>query len=316
MNAPLAVAGSLNMDLVARAPRLPRPGETVIGDSFHTLPGGKGANQAIAAARLGGAVAMIGKLGDDPFSDALQANLDAAGVARRYVTRQASAPAGVALITVDAAGQNSIVVAPGANALLTPADVDAAEPAIAGARVLLLQLEIPLESVLRAAQLGRRHGATVILNPAPARPLPAELLALTDILVPNETEAALLTGRPVSDAAAALRSAGAHTVILTLGAQGALLAEAGEMRSFPAFCVRPVDTTAAGDAFLGGLGVALAEGRPLEEAIRWGNAAGALATTRLGAQPSLPRRAELEALLGTAPPAGAPRDHPGECFKY
>jgi ribokinase len=324
MAAHVTVVGSLNMDLVARAPRIPRPGETIIGGDFHTLPGGKGANQAVAAARLGAQVSMVGRLGQDTFAGSLLDNLTAAGVDHTFVIQDPEAATGVALIMVDDAGQNSIVVASGANMRLSPADVDAAEAAIADADALLLQLESPLETVARAAEVARAHGVRVILNPAPARSLPATLLSLVDVLIPNESETALLTGVPVGDwpetetaaragigttlreellvlrgekAARALRESGVDTVILTLGERGALLAREGETTLFPAFEVTPVDTTAAGDAFVGGFAVALAEGKPLAEAVRWGNGAGALATTRLGAQPSLPTRQALETLL-------------------
>jgi ribokinase len=296
------------MDLVARTPRIPQPGETIIGGDFHTVPGGKGANQAVAAARLGAQVSMVGRVGRDAFANPLLENLAAAGVDHTFVTQYPGAATGVALIVVDDAGQNSIVVASGANMRLSPADVDAAEAAIAAADALLLQLESPLETVTRAAEVARTHRVTVILNPAPARPLPAALLSLVDVLIPNESETSLLTGMPVGDqaeaetAAVALRESGVGTVILTLGDRGALLAREGETERFPAFDVTPVDTTAAGDAFVGGFAVALAEGQSLAEAVRWGNAAGALATTKLGAQPSLPNRQALEKLLaeGTA----------------
>jgi len=303
MSARVTVAGSLNMDLVVRAPRIPEPGETIIGGEFRTVPGGKGANQAVAAARLGAQVAMVGRVGGDAFGGLLLENLAAAGVDPAFVTRDPQAATGVALIEVDDAGQNSIVVVSGANMRLAPADVEAAAAAIGVADVLLLQLESPLETVTRAAQVARAQGVTVILNPAPARPVPDGLLGLVDVLIPNESETALLTGLPVGDqeqaqaAAAALRRMGVATVILTLGERGALLAYEGGAELFPAFDVTPVDTTAAGDAFVGGLAVALAEGRPLQEAVRWGNAAGALATTRLGAQPSLPTRQALEKML-------------------
>ena len=308
MRAHVTVVGSLNMDLVARTPRIPQPGETIIGGDFHTVPGGKGANQAVAAARLGAQVSMVGRVGRDAFANPLLENLAAAGVDHTFVTQYPGAATGVALIVVDDAGQNSIVVASGANMRLSPADVDAAEAAIAAADALLLQLESPLETVTRAAEVARTHRVTVILNPAPARPLPAALLSLVDVLIPNESETSLLTGMPVGDqaeaetAAAALRESGVGTVILTLGDRGALLAREGETERFPAFDVTPVDTTAAGDAFVGGFAVALAEGQSLAEAVRWGNAAGALATTKLGAQPSLPNRHALEKLLaeGTA----------------
>jgi ribokinase len=294
----------MNMDLVARAPRMPGPGETVIGGSLHIVPGGKGANQAVAAARLGAVVAMVGCVGDDEFGTTLSTGMKAAGVDTTHVGTDPGAATGVALIVVDDAGQNSIVVAPGANMRLSPADVDRAREAILCADVLLLQLETPMGTVLHAAQLAHAQGVTVVLNPAPAQPVPDELLACVDVLVPNESETALLTGLAATgladpaQAADSLLTRGVDTVILTLGERGALLAEGRQLTHVPAFEVTPVDTTAAGDAFLGGFAVALAEGRPLHEAVRWGNAAGALATTKLGAQPSLPTRGELEALLG------------------
>ena len=304
MRARSVVVGSVNMDLVVGAPKIPAPGETVIGGDLQTFPGGKGANQAVAAARLGAQVAMVGRVGDDAFGAQLKQTLENDGVDLAYVQNTAVTPSGVALIVVDAAGQNSIVVASGANMRLTPADVEAAAPAIRAADVLVLQLESPLETVQRAAELARAHGVTVILNPAPARPLLPELLALVDVIIPNESETAALTGLPVTSAdeltAAAdrLRAQGVGMVILTLGARGALLATAGGVRRFPAFPVdQVVDTTAAGDAFVGGLATAVAEKQPLDAAIAWGNAAGALAVTRAGAQPSLPTRAAVEALL-------------------
>ena len=305
MAAHITVVGSLNMDLIARTPRFPQPGETIIGDEFHTAPGGKGANQAVAAARLGARVSMVGRVGRDAFAESLLNNLAAAGADHTFVIHDPEAATGVALIAVDDAGQNSIIVASGANARLSPVDVDGAEAAIAGADALLLQLESPLETVTRAAKVACAHGVSVILNPAPARSLPGALLALVDVLIPNESETALLAGLPVGDpaeaeaAAAALRELGVGTVILTLGERGALLAREDGEEYFPAFEVTPVDTTAAGDAFVGGFAVALAEGRSLAEAVQWGNGAGALATTKLGAQPSLPTRQDLEGLLAT-----------------
>lgn len=303
MTARVTVAGSLNMDLVARAPRIPQPGETIIGRDFRNVPGGKGANQAVAAARLGAEVSMVGRVGGDTFAEPLLENLAADGIDHTYVTRDPEAATGVALIVVDDAGENSIVVASGANARFSPADVEAAEEALANADVLLLQLESPLETVLRAAELARARGAKVLLNPAPAQALPEELLSLVDALIPNETEAALLTDRAVRseeearEAARTLLASGVETVIVTLGERGALLAQEGGVSMVPAFSVEAVDSTAAGDAFVGSFAVALAEGRPLEEAVRWGNAAGALATTKMGAQPSLPTREGLERLL-------------------
>jgi ribokinase len=297
------VVGSLNMDLVVRSPRIPQPGETILGGEFQIVPGGKGANQAVAAARLGAHVSLVGRVGCDAFAAQLLEHLPADGIDSSFVVQDPGAATGVALIVVDNAGQNSIVVAPGANKRLSPADVGAAETVIAGADALLLQLESPLETVTRAAQVARAHKVPVILNPAPACPLPAELLALVDVLIPNESETALLTALPVKDlagaevAAGALRKQGAGTVILTLGDRGALLAREGGTELLPAWDVQPVDTTAAGDAFVAGFSVAMAEGGSLVEAVRWGNASGALATTVLGAQPSLPTRRALESFL-------------------
>lgn len=303
MTARITVVGSLNMDLIARAARIPQPGETVLGGDFHTAPGGKGANQAVAAARLGAQVSMVGRIGDDSFGASLLENLDAASVDHTCVIQDADAATGVALIMVGQDGENSIIVASGANMCLSPSDVETAEAAIANADVLLMQLEVPLDTVIKAAQMARARGVTVVLNPAPAQELPTALLSLVDVLVPNESETALLTEMPVSGrseleaAAMALSESGVDTVILTLGARGSLLAEPGGIELLPAFEVTPVDTTAAGDAFVGGFGVALAEGQSLREAGRWGNAAGALAATKLGAQPSLPTRQPLEHLL-------------------
>ena len=303
MNARVTVVGSLNMDLVARAPRIPQPGETIIGRDFRNVPGGKGANQAVAAARLGAEVSMVGRVGGDAFAEPLLENLAADGIDHTYVTRDGEAATGVALIVVDDAGENSIVVASGANARFSPADVEAAEGAVAKADVVLLQLESPLETVTRAAEVAHAHDVPVILNPAPAQQLPDTLLSLVDVLIPNESETALLSDMPVDDreeaeaAAAALLALGVGTVILTLGERGALLAQAEGATLVPAFSVDAVDTTAAGDAFVGGFAVALAEGRRHLEAVRWGNAAGALATTKMGAQPSLPTREAVEQLL-------------------
>lgn len=299
----VTVVGSLNMDLIALSPRIPQPGETIIGKRFHTAPGGKGANQAVAAANLGAQVSMVGSVGEDAFADSLLENLASAGVDHKFVTRYQENATGVALIVVDDHGENSIVVASGANMHLEPADLKIAEDAIASADVLLLQLEVPLETVIQAAEMAQAHQVTVVLNPAPARTLPGELLRLVDFLIPNETETALLSGKPVSSqeeievAAESLRDLGVGNVILTLGERGALLTGASESHLYPAFKVNPVDTTAAGDAFMGAFAVALGEGKSIPDAILFGNAAGALATTRLGAQPSLPTRAEVESLI-------------------
>ena len=304
----IVVIGSLNMDLVTNTADIPAPGETVIGGDLATVPGGKGANQAVAAARAGAQVSMVGHVGNDVFAQRLLDGLDADGIDRANVTRVDTA-SGVALIVVDAAGQNSIVVAPGANGRVTPADIAAAESTIAAADVMLLQLEIPVESVEAAAALGQAHGVTVILNPAPAQPLSAELLANVDLLIPNESETATLTGRPtgtveeIRAAAGALRDQGVGTVIVTMGGRGALRADATGLRRYHPFAVETVvDTTAAGDAFVGGLAAALARGDAPADAIVWGSAAGALAVTKAGAQPSLPRRDALEEMVATATP--------------
>ncbi|MFP4440777.1 MAG: ribokinase [Chloroflexaceae bacterium] len=301
----ICVVGSLNMDLVMRTPHLPAPGETVSGGPFATHPGGKGANQAVAAARLGAAVAMVGRVGGDAFGARLRTELAEAGIDIRQVVTLPDVASGVALIAVEASGQNSIIIAPGANGALTPADVEAAGPTITAAQVLLLQLETPLPAVQRAAELAHAAGTLVLLNPAPAQPLPAELLAQVDYLIPNEQEAALLLGEAIAtdaDAAGAAQRLCAQTgvggVVITLGAQGAVLAQAQTEPQFvPAHSVEVADTTAAGDAFVGAFAVALAEGRTPAEALRWGNAAGALAVTAAGAQPSLPSRNAVAALL-------------------
>lgn len=298
MSKSILVVGSLNMDLVVSVPRHPRPGETLLGGAFHTFPGGKGANQAVAAARLGAPVGMIGRLGADKFGDALLATLQNDGVDTRWVQQDAQAASGVALITVSADGQNTIVVAAGANGRLSTADVQAAEDAFADAGAVVLQLEIPMPAVEAAARLGRKHGAMVVLNPAPAQPLGAELLALADYLVPNQSELELLSGETdLERGIRALLERGLRNLVVTLGERGARWVSATGSVEVPAFAVRAVDTVAAGDAFVGAFAAALAEGRPVQDALLRGNAAGALAVTRAGAQPSLPARVELDDFL-------------------
>ena len=295
----VAVVGSLNLDLVIRVPGLPGPGETVTGGDLFTNPGGKGANQAVAAARLGRRVAMVGRVGDDQAGRDLLASLEADGVDSAQVRTLAGVPSGTAFITVSEDGENQIVVSPGANARLTPDDVAAAGPALGAAAVTLLQLEIPLESVAAAA---RTAGGLVVLNPAPMRPLPAELLGRVDVLVPNRVELAQLAGgRPPGTVEEAARLAGrlaARAVVVTLGADGALVVEDGRAGHVPAVPVRPVDTTAAGDAFCGGLADALAGGAGLQEAARRAVRVAAAACLRPGAQASLPTPAELATLPG------------------
>jgi ribokinase len=298
----VVVFGSINMDLVVRTPRLPTPGETLTGHTFFTAPGGKGANQAVACARLGVPTRMVGRVGDDLFGEQLRASLRSFGVQDDGVLTTPG-PSGVALIAVDDTAENTIVIVPGANGAVSIADIPRLERALDGARALLLQLEVPIETVVAAARAAHTRGVTVILDPAPALPLPDELYALADIITPNEHEATTLTGIAVHDdqgaiaAARALIARGARRVALKLGARGALTADAEGEQFWSPFTVTPVDTVAAGDAFNGGLAVALSEGRSFDEAIRWGLAAGALSVTRHGAQPSMPERNEVLTLL-------------------
>lgn len=298
MQKPIVVVGSLNMDLVVRSPRLPEPGETILGIEFNTFPGGKGANQAVAAARLGGNVRMIGRVGQDAFGERAVTNAVENGVDIAFIRKDPDAPTGVALITVDDAGQNTIVVVPGANASLTAEDISASEAAFEGAAILLVQLETPLAAVTRAIEIARKVGARVVLNPAPAQELSRTFLKSVDFLIPNETELSLLTGIGQPESAARnLRSLGVPHVIVTLGADGVLVFAKGIEEHIPSYNVPVVDTVAAGDAFVGGFAVALTEGLSPRLAAGWGNAAGALAVTRHGAQPSLPRKEEFETFL-------------------
>ncbi|MCL7971449.1 MAG: ribokinase [marine benthic group bacterium] len=294
----VVVVGSVNTDLVVRGPRIPVPGETVTGGTFLRADGGKGANQAVAAARLGANVTLVARVGADDLGTDSVAGLRSEGIDVRHVTADPEHSTGVALIMVDRAGENSILVAPGANAHLEVDDVEAARSAIESADVLLTQLESPLEAVQHAVEIARAAGVTVILNPAPARPLPESLLGGVHVLTPNRTEAALLSGESDPGAAAdALRAMGCGTVVVTLGAEGALLASPDERALLPGFSVVAEDTTAAGDAFNGGLAVALAEGEDLAAAVRRACAGGALAATTAGARPSLPDRASIDRLL-------------------
>ncbi len=302
----IVVVGSLNMDLVVRTPRLPLPGETIIGREFMIAPGGKGANQTVAAAKLGATVSMVGRLGADDFGQALRENLRAAGADDAYVFAEDSAATGIAIIEVEDSSQNTIVVAPGANAHVTRADVDAARSAITTSQAVIAQLEIPLDTVLYAMQLTHQANVLTVLNPAPAQPLPTELLSLIDLLIPNEIEAALLTGIEVKDEASAEQAArklherGAGVIVITLEERGAIVLDERGARRIPPFRVKAIDTTAAGDAFVAALAVAHAAGRDLDTALREANAAGALAATKRGAQPSLPTRAELDEFLKRA----------------
>jgi ribokinase len=295
----IVVFGSINMDLVAGTQRLPRPGETLSGHSFRTVPGGKGANQAVACARLGAPTRMVGRLGADGFGVALRAGLVQEGVDVTGVVDDPGQPSGVALITVEASGENTIIVVPGANGAVGAAELERLDAALAGARVLLLQLEVPLEAVIAAAERARAQGVTVILDPAPAQALPAALFPLVDILTPNESEAAVLVGFPIADETAAaqaahqLRAQGIANVVIKRGGHGALAATPDGVVALPALPVTAIDTVAAGDAFNGGLAAALAADEPFAQAFRWGLAAGALAVTRSGAQEAMPTRAAL-----------------------
>lgn len=301
MSANVVVIGSLNMDLVTRAPRLPRGGETLIGHSFATVSGGKGANQAVASARLGAQVSMVGCVGNDDYGVQLRDALLAEQIDCQAVSVVEDS-SGVALIVVDDNSQNAIVIVAGANGSMTPAVIDRFDAVLQAADVIICQLEIPDATVGHALKRGRELGKTVILNPAPAsRPLPADWFAAIDYLIPNESEAAALSGLPVDSletaekAAAHLISLGAGKVIITLGAQGSLFANGTGYRHFPAPKVKAVDTTAAGDTFVGGFAAALAAGKTEDEAIRFGQVAAALSVTRAGAQPSIPTTSDVQA---------------------
>jgi ribokinase len=297
------VVGSANMDLVVDVDRFPVPGETVFGRTFAMHPGGKGANQAVAAARLGADVCFIGKMGNDVFAERLRESMSSQGVRLEHLLIDPELPTGTALITVDSSAQNEIIVVSGSNMALTPGDMDDHEDAFAAARVVLFQLEIPVDTIVRAAQIARSHGAMVILNPAPAAHLPAELFGLIDYITPNETEASALTGIPVADvpsaeaAGRALVKKGVRNALLTLGEKGSLLVSRETVRHFPAFMVDAVDTTAAGDAFNGSFAHFLTLGYSPADAIRNANAVAALAVQKAGAQHSMPSAAELASFL-------------------
>lgn len=300
------VFGSINMDLVARTPRLPVPGETLLGREFFTAPGGKGANQAVAIARLGFTTQMVGRVGGDSFGTELINSLQTSGVQTDCVLVDREANSGVAAIAVDDIGENQIIVVPGVNGRVDETDVERLLHLLPSARALLLQFEIPMSAVVLAAQTARAAGVPVILDPAPAQlDVPADLYSLVDIITPNETEAGQMVGFPVTDpdsaaqAADVLRRRGVGTAIVKLGANGAVCATKEETFFVPAFSVSAVDTVAAGDAFNGGLATALAEGLPLRQAVVWGAAAGALASTKPGAQSSMCDRATFDAFLKT-----------------
>jgi len=295
----LVVVGSVNTDLVVHTPQFPVPGETRLGSEFQLFPGGKGANQAVAAARLGARVALVGKVGHDEFGHQALANLQQEGLDTTHVSQHPAAASGVAVITIDAQGQNTIVVAPGANHELLPTDLDQAVALLEQAAYLVVQLEIPLPTVVYLVKWAQRRGKPVVLNPAPALPLPDAVYRDLFLLTPNETEAQVLTGIPVQDldsaraAAQVLRERGVQNVVITLGAQGAFLHTATYTGLVPAPRVEAIDTTAAGDVFTGALAVALTQGQDWEQAASFACQAAALAVTRPGAQASIPYQHEL-----------------------
>jgi ribokinase len=307
----ITVVGSFMMDLVIKAERRPKVGETLIGQSFGMFVGGKGFNQAVSAARLGAEVRMVGRLGADDFGQRFLKALEKEGIDSTFVSLDQTASTGVGSPVIDAHGDNSIIIIPGANMNLTPQDVEKAADLIAGSDVVMLQLEIPLETVKRTAEIAHQAGAEVLLNPAPARALSDDILQLVSIITPNETEAELLTGKSVGDdttayeAACLLQKRGVGAVVLTLGKRGAMFLQNGECQRVPGYSVKVVDTTAAGDAFCAGLAVQLANHQPLEKALSFANAVGALATTVVGAEPSmLPLEQVLRFLAGQEMPSG------------
>ena len=303
MSSKIVVVGSSNTDMIIKVPHVPVPGETIIGGTFSTAAGGKGANQAVAAVRAGGDVTFVARIGEDMFGQQAKDGFVKDNIYVDHVLTDKVAPSGVALIFVGEDGENSIAVASGANANLSPSDVESAGDAISSADILIMQLETPLETVQKAATIASEKGVKVILNPAPACELSDDILSHVSILTPNESEAELLTGIKVEsekDAAAAadaLMAKGIETVIVTMGAKGAFVVTADFKELVGGFSVKAVDATAAGDVFNGTLAVAMAEGKPLKEAVRFANAAGALSVTKLGAQPSAPTREEIEKFL-------------------
>jgi ribokinase len=302
----IVVVGSINTDMVVRTDHIPAPGETLLGNSFFITGGGKGANQAVAVAKMKAHACMIGKVGNDVFGQQAILNLQHENVDTSYVYTDNTQPSGVALIAVADNGENSIIVAAGANSSLNRDDILKAEGIIADAECIVLQLEIPLDTVIVAIELAKKHRKKVVLNPAPAAILPAEILRQTDIIIPNQTEAALMTGTPVTDPGEAATAAswfhqqGIHTVLITLGEKGCYVSDPsfrGMIEGYAAGTV--VDTVAAGDTFCGAVTVALAEGMPLAKAVRFANIAAGLSVTKNGAQTSIPSRDETDAIFTT-----------------
>lgn len=300
MQRKIVVIGSCNTDMVISMDHLPLPGETLIGGEFFMNSGGKGANQAVAAARLGGNVSFIAKVGNDPFGKRALEQYRAEGIDVKHILTDPEQPSGVALIMVDAQGENSIAVASGANAHLTTKDIDNAKEILSRADIVLMQLETPITTVEHAANVAKRSGGKVILNPAPAQPLPESLLQNLYILIANETEAEFISGTQITDMDSVARAAdilcdkGVEKVVITLGSRGAFVKERGNYHQIPGLKVKAVDATAAGDTFCGALCVALAEGKNLTEAVTFANRCAAVTVTRMGAQSSLPYRSEIE----------------------
>ncbi len=298
----IVVVGSCNTDMVIKADRLPVPGETILGGTFFMNPGGKGANQAVAAARMGGNVTLISKTGNDVFGKQSVMLYTAENIKTDYIFSDPKHPSGVALITVDAQGENCIVVASGANASLSPSDIDKASTEIEGADLILMQLEIPIETVEYVAEKAQKKGIKVILNPAPARALSDNLLRNLYIIIPNKSEAEILSGIKVTDiesaklAANIISAKGVNIVVITLGSQGALIKENDDFQFVDALKVEALDTTAAGDTFCGSVCVGLSEGKSVLESVKLAARAAAITVTRMGAQSSIPYRSELSSL--------------------
>ena len=298
----IVVIGSSNTDMVISAAHFPKPGETIMGHGFLSNHGGKGANQAVAAARLGGDVSFIGKVGNDSLGESAFEMLGREGIDLSCMTSTDEQPSGVALITLDSNGENTIIVNPGANGMLSEEDIEKSEPVIREAKIMLMQLETPVRTLVRAARMAKRYGVYVVLNPAPfpGDPLPEELLENTDLLIPNETEAMAIAGVDTFDADTAplimkkIQETGVKDVVITMGSKGVLTSIGGHMVAVPACKVKAVDTTAAGDTFCGALCVALCNGAGMEESLKFANAASSITVTRMGAQISMPYLQEVK----------------------